>query len=90
DAKELEDFVEKVSSEAKEVRALLEATDKSLASIAEELENAGLPSDIGLINSDVEIVTSRISELRARIESYGSRFVTTVEVSLAGSPDDEE
>ncbi|MFP3450005.1 hypothetical protein, partial [Pseudomonas sp. SIMBA_067] len=37
DAKELEDFVEKVSSEAKEVRALLEATDKSLASIAEEL-----------------------------------------------------
>ncbi len=90
DAKELEDFIEKVSSEAKEVRGLLEATDKSLASIAEELESAGLPSEIGLINSDVEIVTSRISELRARIESYGSRFVTTVEVSLAGSPDDEE
>jgi hypothetical protein len=78
DVGELEDFAEKFNGEAKELRGLLEATEKSLVNIAEELESAGLPTEIGLIKSDVEIVASRISELRARIELYGSRFVTTV------------
>ncbi|WP_178075310.1 hypothetical protein [Pseudomonas sp. 2822-17] len=90
DVGELEDFAEKFNGEAKELRGLLEATEKSLVNIAEELESAGLPTEIGLIKSDVEIVASRISELRARIELYGSRFVTTVEVSFAGDSADEE
>jgi hypothetical protein len=90
DVGELEDFAEKFNGEAKELRRLLEATEKSLVNIAEELESSGLPTEIGLIKSDNEIVASRISELRARIELYGSRFVTAVEVSLAGDAADEE
>ena len=90
DVRDLEDFAEKFNGDAKELRGLLEEAEESLVSIAEELESAGLPSEIRLIKRDIEIVASRISELRARIESYSSRFVTTVQVSLAGDADDEE
>lgn len=90
DIRDLEDLSAKLSSGAKDLRGLLDAADKSIITIGEKLESAGLPTEIALITSEIETCASRISELRARIEAYGSRYATILGVSLVDHADHEE
>lgn len=90
DIRELEDLATKLSSEEKSLRGLLGAADKSIFSIAEKLKITGLPTEVSLIKSGIETCSSRITELRARIESYGSRYFTILGISLSDHADHEE
>lgn len=90
DIRDLEDLAAKLSRGAKDLRGLLDAADNSAIRIAEELESAGFPTETALIKSDLETCVSRITELRARIESYGSRYATILGGSLVDHPDHEE
>jgi exonuclease SbcC len=88
--RDLEDLSAKLSSAAKDLRVLLDATAKFIISISEELESAGLPTETALIKNKIETCASRVTELRARIESYGSRYATILGISLVDYEDHEE
>jgi exonuclease SbcC len=90
DVRDLEDRAVKLSSGGKYLRGLLDAEAKFVISIAEGLESAGLPKETALIKGDIEICASRITELRARIESYGSRYSTILGFSLVDQADHKE
>ncbi|WP_448649101.1 hypothetical protein [Pseudomonas corrugata] len=90
DLRDLEDLAAKLNSKAKDLENLLDAADKFVISIAEKLERSGVPTETTLIKSDIETCASRITELRARIESYGSRYATILGVSLVDHDDHEE
>ncbi|MGN2435466.1 AAA family ATPase [Pseudomonas syringae] len=88
--RDLEDLSAKLSSAAKDLRVLLDAADKFIINITKELESAGLPTETALIKNEIETCASRVTELRARIESYGSRYATLLGVSLVDYADHEE
>lgn len=88
--KDLEGVAAKLNSTGKDLKTLLDMAEKSEVIITEKLKVAGLPTEIALVKSGIEACASRISELRARLESYGSRYVTVLGVSLVDHADHEE
>lgn len=90
DIRDLEDLATILRNGAKDLGSLLDAADKFIINIMAELESARLPTETALIKNEIETCASRVTELRARIESYGSRYATILGGSLVEHPDYEE
>jgi exonuclease SbcC len=90
DIRDLENRAAQIINKEKDLRGFLETAAQSITNIAEGLENAGFPTETALIRSDFDTCASRITELRARIESYGSRYSTILGISLVDQPDHGE
>ncbi|MGR3992080.1 hypothetical protein [Pseudomonas sp. 1121_17] len=88
--KDLEIFTAELRSKIKDFETLWSEADDVVKSIKESLENANLPADSLLIENDLDLCIARLSELRGRIESYSSRFITLLGVSQADHADYEE
>ncbi|EKN3949046.1 hypothetical protein DVP60_21010 [Yersinia enterocolitica] len=71
-------------------KALWSENDSAIKSINEGLKKNDLPLDNLQIKNQLELCGERVTELRSRIESYNSKFISLIGISPVEYPDYED